>query len=69
MKIFSVSCPNCGASYEVAESLSAAATPGRAECAVCGALIMDWREPRLRALRLIVPPERKYPRVTPPSPA
>lgn len=69
MKITSMTCPNCRASYEVAESLSAAGVPVHAECGVCGAFLADYREPRLRAFRLIVPPEHKYPRVQPPPPA
>ena len=69
MKISSITCHNCGASYEVAESLSAPGRPGRAECNICGAFLADWREPRLRAFRLVVAPENKYPRVPPSPPA
>jgi uncharacterized Zn finger protein len=69
MKISDFTCPSCSASYEVAESLSAEGSPGRAECTVCGALLESWQEPKIKAYRLVLSPEFKYPRVpTPPSP-
>jgi len=67
MKISNLSCPSCRAAYEVAESISATGYPGRAECAICGAFLTAWQEPKLRVFRLVVPPEHKYPRVPPPS--
>ena len=69
MKISSMSCPNCHAVYEVAESTSATGCPGRAQCGLCGAFMTSWQEPKLRAFRLTVPPEHKYPRVPSPPPA
>jgi hypothetical protein len=69
MKISDFSCPSCGSLYELAESLSAAGSPGSADCTVCGKVLDCWREPRLRAYRLVLTPERKYPRISaPPSP-
>jgi RecJ-like exonuclease len=67
MKISSITCPNCRAAYEVAESTSATGCPGRAVCAICGEFLTSWQEPKLRVFRLTVPPEHKYPRVLPPS--
>jgi len=69
MKISEVVCPSCGSSYLVAESISATASPGHADCSICGELLASWQEPRMRAYRLEVPPELKYPSVeAPPSP-
>ena len=67
MKISSVTCPHCHAAYEIAESTSALGSPGQADCGVCGTLLVAWEEPSLRAFRLVVPPEHKYPRVPTPS--
>jgi len=70
MKISDIKCPSCSASYELAESMSAKGSPGKAQCAVCGRLLASWQEPSLRAYRLILPPEHKYGYVpAPPSPA
>jgi len=70
MKISDFNCTACGSSYQVAESISAQGSPGRAECSVCGALLESWDEPRIKAYRLVLAPEHKYPRVTvPPPPA
>jgi uncharacterized Zn finger protein len=69
MKISDFSCPSCAASYQMAESISAEGSPGRAECSVCGAVLAAWQEPKLRAYRLVLSPELKYPRIpAPPSP-
>ena len=69
MKISDFTCSGCGSCYEVAESVSAQGNPGRAECTVCGGLLESWREPRMKAFRLILAPEHKYPRMAvPPSP-
>jgi hypothetical protein len=70
MKISDFTCPSCASSYEVAESMSLEGSPGRAECVVCGGLLETWQEPRMKAYRLVLAPEHKYPRVpVPPSPA
>jgi len=70
MKMFTITCPNCQAVYEVAESTSAAGCPGRAVCAICDAFMTSWQEPKLRAFRLVSQqPEDKYPRVPTPPPA
>jgi hypothetical protein len=69
MKISDFTCPFGGSSYEVAESMSVGGSPGRVECTVCGHFMESWQEPRLRAYRLVLSPELKYPRVpAPPSP-
>jgi len=69
MKISDVTCASCASVYQVAESLSAEGSPGRAECTVCGSFLESWQEPRLRAYRLVLSPELKYPRIpAPPSP-
>jgi uncharacterized Zn finger protein len=69
MKISDFTCPACGSSYEVAESVSAQGSPGRAECVVCGTLLESWQEPKMKAYRLVLAPEHKYPRIpAPPSP-
>lgn len=69
MKMSDITCSSCLASYEVAESVSATGSPGRAHCTVCGELLASWQEPKLRAYRLILSPELKYSRVpVPPSP-
>jgi transcription elongation factor Elf1 len=59
MRILDVTCPSCASVYEVAESLSAEGSPGRAECTVCGKLLESWQEPKLRAYRLLMPLEHK----------
>jgi hypothetical protein len=69
MKISDFTCASCASSYEVAESMSVAGSPGRAECTVCGAVLACWQEPKLRAYRLVLSPELKYPHIpAPPSP-
>jgi hypothetical protein len=65
MKISDIDCPFCGALYVVAESLSTPASPGQANCAICGNLLASWQEPTLRAYRLELPARLKYPRVQP----
>ena len=70
MKLSDISCPSCLASYEVAVSTSVKATPGRAQCIVCGGFLESWDEPHLRVYRLTLSSERKYPIVPlPPPPA
>ena len=69
MKISDFNCPFCASSYEVAESHSAMGSPGRVECTVCGKVLDSWQQPRLKAYRLVLAPEHKYPRIpAPPSP-
>ena len=64
MKISDFACPSCAASYEVAESMSAKGSPGRAECTICGRLLEAWQEPKMKAYRLVLSPEHKYPHIT-----
>lgn len=68
MKISDIECPTCLASYEVAESLSAKGSPGSFRCSACDGLLASWKEPKLRAYRLILPPAYKYPYVPVPPP-
>jgi hypothetical protein len=68
MRISDVNCPSCAASYELAESISTTGNPGRAQCSICGNLIASWQEPKLRAYRLVMTPERKYSNVPVPPP-
>src|SRR5665647_230651 len=69
MKISDFTCPSCASVYEVAESLSAGGSPGRAECTVCGKLLESWQAPKLRAYRLVMSLEHKYRHCpAPPSP-
>jgi hypothetical protein len=69
MRISEVTCASCASIYEVAESSSAEGSPGRTECAVCGKLLESWRNPRLKAYRLVIPLEhRNRPNPRPPSP-
>ncbi len=68
MKISDFTCASCGSAYQVAESMSVVGSPGRAECSVCGALLEAWQQPRMKAYRLVLAPEHKYPRIAPPPP-
>jgi predicted Zn finger-like uncharacterized protein len=63
MKISDTACPSCSAAYEVAEAMTIAGRPGEVRCTVCGAVLASWREPRLRAYRLVMPIEHKYWRI------
>jgi hypothetical protein len=70
MRISDFTCASCASVYEVAESLSAAGSPGWAECTVCGKLLDSWQHPKLKAYRLVMPLAHKYKRIpAPPSPA
>jgi uncharacterized Zn finger protein len=66
MKITGITCSSCGASYEMAESVSAQGKPGQAICAVCGDMLAQWNEPKLRVFRLVMPSERRYAAVAAP---
>jgi hypothetical protein len=69
MKISDLTCSSCSSVYEVAESSSLIGRPGRADCAICGQLLESWQDGKLKAFRLVLPPEHKYRPVTvPPSP-
>jgi hypothetical protein len=69
MKISDFTCRSCGLIYEVAESTSAEGRASRAECAVCGGLLESWKDRRMRAYRLVLSAEHKYPHIpAPPSP-
>jgi len=68
MKIFEIRCPGCAAVYRVAESSSEQGLAERLDCARCGSLVADWREPKMRVYRLIVPAEKAYLQVPAPPP-
>jgi hypothetical protein len=69
MKITGITCSSCGAAYEMAEAVSVPGKPGYEKCALCGQMLAQWNEPRLRAFRLITAAEHRYPRVpAPPAP-
>jgi hypothetical protein len=69
MKITGITCSSCEASYEMAEAVSMQGEPGQENCAVCGAMLAQWKEPSLRAFRLVMPNERRYASIpAPPSP-
>jgi hypothetical protein len=68
MRISDLTCPSCGASYQAAEATSVLGWPGEARCVTCGALLDRWQEPKLKAFRLIIAPEHRYPTLpVPPS--
>jgi uncharacterized Zn finger protein len=68
MKITGINCSACGASYEMAEAVSMQGKPGQENCNVCGAMLAQWKEPSLRAFRLVMPNERRYESIpAPPS--
>jgi len=53
----------------MAEAVSVQGNPGQEKCALCGGLLAQWHEPRLRAFRLIMPAAHRYARIdVPPSP-
>jgi hypothetical protein len=69
MKISDFTCRSCGSIYEVAESTSAEGRANRAFGAVCGGLLESWKDRRMRAYRLVLSAEHKYPHIpAPPSP-
>ncbi|HEY0852069.1 MAG TPA: hypothetical protein VGD96_19310 [Bradyrhizobium sp.] len=54
----------------MAEAVSVQGNPGQEHCTVCGVVLAQWHEPKLRAFRLVMPAERRYARIpVPPSPA
>ena len=57
MKIFDLSCEECGTHYKVAESDTHPGDAGELECEVCGKVVARWKEPKLRVARLLASPE------------
>jgi hypothetical protein len=47
----------------MAEAVSVQGNPGQEKCSICGAVLAQWQEPKLRAFRLITPAAQRYPRV------
>jgi hypothetical protein len=66
MKITSITCSCCGAAYEVAEAASVQGSPGEEKCVLCGEVVTQWNEPRLRAVRLVMASEHRYARMPAP---
>jgi hypothetical protein len=53
----------------MAEAVSVPGGPGEEKCVLCGAVLAQWQEPRLRAIRLVMAAEHRYARVpAPPAP-
>jgi hypothetical protein len=68
MRISNVTRLFCWASYEAAEATSVLGWPGEARCVICGALLDRWQEPKLKAFRLVIAAQHRYPTVSvPPS--
>ena len=57
MKIFDLTCSGCETSYSVAESSSESGKAEKLTCSICGELVAEWAEPKLRAIKLAVPSE------------
>jgi len=60
MKISDITCRECGAFYQMAESVSAKGSRGQARCALCGDLLAEWNDGRLKAVRLVMSPQHRY---------
>ena len=60
MKITDITCADCGASYQVAESATAKGASNEASCAICGNKLAKWDDEKLKAFRMIIPPHHKY---------
>ena len=60
MRIADISCPACGASYEMAEALSVEGPADHENCSVCGQTLTRWTDRKLKAFRLSIAAERKY---------
>jgi uncharacterized Zn finger protein len=56
MRITDISCEECGASYEIAESATVSGSAGRADCGACGTLLAKWSDGQLKAFRMVVQP-------------
>jgi hypothetical protein len=61
MRLYDIACSACGSVYRVAESENAVGSPGLQSCSVCGAVLASWSDRKLKAFRLEVPPELRYP--------
>jgi uncharacterized Zn finger protein len=60
MKISDITCRDCGASYQIAESVSAKGSAGQAQCALCGGFLAKWDDGTLKAVRLVMSPQHRY---------
>ena len=61
MRLYDITCSACGSVYRVAESENAVGSPGLQNCSVCGAVLASWSDRKLKAFRLEMPPELRYP--------
>jgi DNA-directed RNA polymerase subunit RPC12/RpoP len=69
MRLYDITCSDCGSKYRVAESDTAVGAPGLQKCSGCGAIVASWSDRKLKVFKLEMRPERRYPRVpVPPSP-
>jgi len=69
MKISDITCRDCGASYQMAESTSVSGPSGHHSCAICGSKLAEWDDGTLKAVRLMMSPQHRYGRVpVPPAP-
>jgi hypothetical protein len=69
MRLYDLTCPVCNSVYRVAESERAVGSPGIQKCATCGTVLASWSDRKLKAFRLEMSPEHRYPRVPiPPLP-
>jgi hypothetical protein len=55
MRIADISCPVCGASYEMAEAVSVEGPADHEDCSICGQTLASWTDHTLKAFRLAVP--------------
>ena len=63
MRLYEITCPSCGSVYSVAESETSVGSPGVQKCSSCGAIVASWSDRKLKAFRLEISPEHRYPRV------
>ena len=61
MKISDFKCRTCGSCYLMAESSTGRGRPGLETCSVCGDIMAEWKEPRLKAFKLVMAPTATYP--------
>ena len=64
MKIVDITCQECGASYQMAESTTAKGRAGEQACTMCGGILAEWPAGGLKVFRLVVPVHHKDPGMT-----
>jgi uncharacterized Zn finger protein len=60
MKISDFKCRTCGSCYLMAESSTGRGRPGLEKCSVCGDIMAEWKEPKLKAFKLVVASTVRY---------